>query len=145
MIDDTKKTQDKIIEECSQYKDWFDKYDYLIKQGKTLQPMDETLKTQENTISGCQSQVWLIAEMNDKNIHFLADSDSILIKGIISLLLRVLNNNSPETILLTELYFINKIGLNTHLSPSRANGLMSIIKQMKTFAHTLQLSQKNET
>ena len=128
------KIQDKIIEEFSKLNDWFDKYEYLIDLGKSLEPLDEKLKSEENSISGCQSKVWFKAEIRDERIHYLADSDSLITKGMISLLLRVLNNQYPEDIINSDLYFIDKIGLNSNLSPSRANGLMSIVKQIKSSA-----------
>ena len=128
------KIQDEIIEEFSTLNDWFDKYEYLINRGKSLEPADEKLKSEENSISGCQSQVWIKAEMRDERIHYLADSDSLIIKGMISLLLRVLNNQFPEDIVNSDLYFIDKIGLNSNLSPARVNGLMSIVKQIKSSA-----------
>ena len=126
--------QDEIIDEFSTLNDWFDKYEYLINRGKSLEPADEKLKSEENSISGCQSQVWIKAEMRDERIHYLADSDSLITKGMISLLLRVLNNQFPEDIVNSDLYFIDKIGLNSNLSPARVNGLMSIVKQIKSSA-----------
>ncbi len=128
------KSQDEIIEEFSKLNDWFDKYEYLINLGKSLEPLDEKLKSEENSISGCQSQVWIKAEMRDERIHYLADSDSLITKGMISLLLRVLNNQYPEDIINSDLYFIDKIGLNSNLSPARVNGLMSIVKQIRSSA-----------
>ncbi len=128
------KSQDEIIEEFSKLNDWFDKYEYLINLGNSLEPLDEKLKSEENSISGCQSQVWIKAEMRDERIHYLADSDSLITKGMISLLLRVLNNQYPEDIINSDLYFIDKIGLNSNLSPARVNGLMSIVKQIKSSA-----------
>ena len=127
-------TQDEIIEEFSILNDWFDKYEYLINRGKSLESMDEKLKSEKNSISGCQSQVWIKAEMRDERIHYLADGDSLIIKGMISLLLRVLNNQFPEDIVNSDLYFIDKIDLNSNLSPARVNGLMSIVKQIKSSA-----------
>jgi cysteine desulfuration protein SufE len=126
--------QDEIIDEFSTLNDWFDKYEYLINRGKSLEPADEKLKSEENSISGCQSQVWIKAEMRDERIHYLADSDSLITKGMISLLLRVLNNQFPEDIVNSDLYFIDKIDLNSNLSPARVNGLMSIVKQIKSSA-----------
>jgi len=126
--------QDMIIEEFTKLDDWFDKYEYLISLGKKLEPLDEKLKNEENSISGCQSNVWIKAEIQDKKVNYLADSDSLIVKGMISLLLRVLNNQHPKDIVNTDLYFIDKIGLSSNLSPSRANGLMSIIKQIKSYA-----------
>jgi len=126
--------QDMIIEEFTKLDDWFDKYEYLISLGKKLEPLDEKLKNEENSISGCQSNVWIKAEIQDKKVNYLADSDSLIVKGMISLLLRVLNNQHPKDIVNTDLYFIDKIGLSSNLSPSRANGLMSIVKQIKSYA-----------
>ena len=126
--------QDEIIDEFSKLSDWFDKYKYLIKLGKTLEPIDEKIKTEENMISGCQSSVWLKSETKKERIHYFADSDSLITKGMISLLLRVLNNQHPEDIVNADLYYIDKIGLSSNLSPSRANGLMSIVKQLKSYA-----------
>ena len=126
--------QDEIIEEFSQLNDWFDKYEYLINLGKFLEPLDEKLKSEENSISGCQSQVWIKAETRGERIHYLADSDSLITRGMISLLLRVLNNQFPEDIVNSDLYFIDKIDLNSNLSPARVNGLMSIVKQIKSSA-----------
>lgn len=126
--------QDEIIKDFSKLNDGFEKYEYLINLGKNLKPLDERLKTDENSIHGCQSQVWLKAEIKNDKIHFLADSDSLIVKGMISLLLKILNNQHPEDIINSDLYFIEKIGLNSTLSPSRANGLMSIVKQIKAYA-----------
>ena len=137
------KSQDEIIEEFSKLNDWFDKYEYLINLGKSLEPLDEKLKSEENSISGCQSQVWIKAEMRDERIHYLADSDSLITKGMISLLLRVLNNQYPENIINSDLYFIDKIGLNSNLSPARVNGLMSIVKQIRSSAEMATNTRKN--
>ena len=126
--------QNMIIEEFSKLDDWFDKYEYLTNLGKSLEPLDNELKSEENSISGCQSNVWIKTEIRDGKIHYLIDSDSLIVKGLISLLLRVLNNQYPKDIVNANLYFIEKIGLNSNLSPSRANGLMSILKQMRSFA-----------
>jgi cysteine desulfuration protein SufE len=126
--------QDKIIEEFSKLNDWFDTYEYLINIGKSLDHFNERLKTEENSISGCQSQVWLKAEIRDEKIHYLAESDSLITKGMISLLLRVINNQYPEDIVNSDLYFIDRIGLSSNLSPSRVNGLMSIVEQIKSYA-----------
>ena len=128
--------QDEIIQEFSQLDDWLDKYEYLINLGKTLKSPDEKLKSEENSISGCQSKVWIKTELINEKIHYVADSDSLITKGIIALLLRVLNNQYPEDIVNADLYVIDKIGLNTNLSPSRVNGLMSILNQIKTSAKT---------
>jgi len=126
--------QDEIIEEFNQFDDWMDKYALLIDLGNTLKPFDEKYKTPQNIIEGCQSRVWLNAEINDGIITYQGESDAILVKGIVSLLIQVLSGHTPEEILNTELYFIDKIGLKEHLSPTRSNGLVSMIKQMKMYA-----------
>ena len=126
--------QDEIIEEFSQFDDWMDKYALLIDLGNTLKPFDEKYKTPQNIIEGCQSRVWLNAEINDGIITYQGESDAILVKGIVSLLIQVLSGHTPEEILNTDLYFIDKIGLKEHLSPTRSNGLVAMIKQMKMYA-----------
>lgn len=135
-------TQDKIIEEFSPLNDWLEKYEYLIKLGKSLEPLDDELKTEENLLSGCQSKVWLKAELKNNKIYFFADSDTLITRGIIVLLLRVLNNQSPQDIVNAELYFIDKIGLSSNLSPARADGLTSIVKKIKSMAER-QLSRQS--
>jgi cysteine desulfuration protein SufE len=126
--------QDKIIEEFSKLNDWYDKYEYLIDLGKSLKLIDEEFKIEKNLISGCQTNAWLIADIRDEKVHYLADSDSIITKGLIFLLLRVLNDQYPEDIVNIDLYFIDEIGLSSNLSPSRANGLKSLEKQIKSYA-----------
>ena len=126
--------QDEIIAEFDVFEDWLDKYNYLIELGKSLPIIDEKLKTDQYLISGCQSRVWLSAEMENEKVIFKADSDAIITKGIINLLIRVLSDQSPDDILKTDLNFLNKIGLKEHLSPTRSNGLTSMIKQMKLYA-----------
>lgn len=128
------KIQDNIIEDFSSFDDWMDKYAMLIDLGNSLQPIDERYKTLENLIEGCQSRVWLQAEYVDGKIIFKAESDAVIVKGIVSLLIQVLSNHTPDEILNTELYFIDKIGLKDHLSPTRSNGLVSMVKQMKLYA-----------
>ena len=130
-------TQDRIIEELLPLNNWFEKYEYLIGLGKALKPLDEEFKTDENLISGCQSKVWLKAVKKDNKIYMTADSDALITKGIIALLLRVLNNQSPEDIVNCNLYFVEKIGLSTNLSPARANGVVSIIKQIMFYSNKL--------
>ena len=130
-------SQDRIIEELLPLNDWFEKYEYLISLGKVLKPLDEEFKTDENLISGCQSKVWLKAEKKGDKICMAADSDTLITKGIIALLLRVFNNQSPEDIINSNLYFVEKIGLSTNLSPARANGVVSIIEQIKFYAEKL--------
>lgn len=128
------KIQDKIIEEFSKLNDWFDKYEYLINLGKKHKSIDENIKSEENLLSGCQAQVWIKAVIKNEQINYLVDSDSLITRGILSLLLRVVNNQNSEDIINTELYFIDKIGLKSNLSPSRANGLTTIVKHIKLYA-----------
>jgi cysteine desulfuration protein SufE len=123
--------QDEIVSEFEVFDDWMEKYEYLIDLGKDLPLIQEELKTEERLIEGCQSRVWLNAEFNDGKMQFSADSEAIITKGIIGLLIRVLNDEHPETILKTDLKFISDIGLQEHLSPTRANGLNGMIKKMK--------------
>ena len=123
-----------ITEEFSQFDDWMDKYNYLIDLGKSLPLIDEKFKTDQYLISGCQSRVWVSAEESDGKILFRADSDAVITKGIASLLIRVLSGQQPDEILNTKLSFIDQIGLREHLSPTRSNGLTSMIKQMKLYA-----------
>lgn len=135
--------QDQIIEEFSEVDDWMDRYAMIIDLGNSLPPIDEKLKTPDRLIEGCQSRVWLDAEQTpDGTISFTADSDAIIVKGIISLLISVLNGHTPDEILDTPLYFIDSIGLSQHLSPTRSNGLLAMIKQMRTYA--LAFKAKNE-
>lgn len=126
--------QDEIIEDFEMFEDWADKYEYIIDLGKALPKLDETHKTEENRIHGCQSRVWLNAFVKDDKIVFEADSDAFITKGIIGLLVKVLSNHSPIEILNADLYFIEKTGLQSHLSPTRANGLASMVKQLKAYA-----------
>jgi len=123
--------QDEIVSEFEVFNDWMEKYEYLIDLGKDLPLIQEELKTEERLIEGCQSRVWLNADFNDGKMQFSADSEAIITKGIIGLLIRVLNDEHPETILKTDLKFISDIGLQEHLSPTRANGLNGMIKKMK--------------
>ena len=126
--------QDEVIEEFSQFDDWMDKYALLIDLGNSLEKLDEKHKIPQNIIEGCQSRVWLNAEMNDGIITYQGESDAILVKGIVSLLINVMSGHTPDEILNTELYFIDKIGLKEHLSPTRSNGLVAMVKQMKMYA-----------
>lgn len=126
--------QDEIIEEFSAFDDWMDKYSLIIDMGKNLAPLNPALKTPQNRIEGCQSNVWLDAQYNNGIITFTADSDAILVKGIVSLLVNLLSGRTPDEILNADLYFIQKIGLNEHLSPTRSNGLLAMVKQMKMYA-----------
>lgn len=126
--------QDEIIEEFSSFDDWMDKYQILIDLGNLLAPMDEKYKTSQNLIEGCQSRVWLQADCVDGHIFFQAESDAIIVKGIVSLLVEILSGHTPDEILSADLYFINRIGLTEHLSPTRSNGLLSMVKQMRLYA-----------
>jgi cysteine desulfuration protein SufE len=126
--------ENKIVEEFEDYEDWLDKYNYLIEMGKDLPMIDEKHKVKQNLISGCQSSVWLYGEYRDGRIYFSADSDAVITKGIVNLLIRVLSGQTPQAIIDTDLEFIDKIGLKEHLSPTRSNGLVSMIKQMKLYA-----------
>jgi len=137
MSENINKIQDEIIKEFSKLDDWFDKYNYLIKLGKNINSSDRKLKTEKNLMNGCQANVWIKAESKNGKIQYQADSDSLITKGIIYLLLRVLNDRSPNEILNANLFFIDKIGLNSNLSPSRANGLMTILKQIKSCAENI--------
>ena len=123
-----------IEEEFSLYDDWTDKYEYIIELGRTLPAFDAGFRNEEHLIKGCQSQVWLHASYDGTLLHFNADSDAQIPKGIVALLLRVLNNERPETVVEADLAFLERIGLKEHLSPTRANGLVSMIKQMKFYA-----------
>lgn len=126
--------QQEIIDEFEVYDDWMDKYEYIIELGKELPLIDESKKTDDRLIEGCQSRVWLDAEFKDGKMNFTADSDAIITKGIIGLLIRVLDGESPETVATTDLRFIKEIGLQEHLSPTRANGLASMVKKLKMSA-----------
>ena len=126
--------QDEIIEEFTELDDWMDRYQLLIDMGSDQQPLPEKYKTEQNLIDGCQSRVWLQADLVDGHIHFQAESDALIVKGIVTLLLRVFNDQTPEDILTSDLYFIDKIGLREHLSPTRSNGLLAMLKQMKMYA-----------
>lgn len=123
--------QDEIIEDFSRLDSWFDKYEYLIKQGQILSCSDKNLRVEQNQINGCQSRVWLVAERKEDKVYFTADSDALITKGVLALLLRVLSGQSHQDIVACKLYFIDQTGLASNLSPARANGLASIVKQMK--------------
>lgn len=127
-------TQQEIIDEFSMFDDWMQRYEYMIELGKSLPLIPLAYKTEDNIIKGCQSKVWIHAELKDDQLHFSADSDAIITKGIIALLIRVFSNQHPENILAADTDFIDKIGLKEHLSPTRANGLLSMIKQIKLYA-----------
>lgn len=127
-------TQEDITQEFEVYDDWMDRYNYLIELSRDLPLIDPKLKVNENLINGCQSKVWLQAETRDSILYFTADSDAIITKGIVALLIRVLSGRKPEEIMNADLWFIDKIGLRQNLSPTRSNGLLSMIKQMKLYA-----------
>ena len=126
--------QEELIAEFDLFEDWADKYEYLIDLGKKLPAMDEEWKTEENVIKGCQSRVWLHGEKNGEVVNFQADSDAVIVKGLISMLIRVLSGHSAAEILATDLYFIDKIGMSQHLAQTRSNGLLAMVKQMKNYA-----------
>ncbi len=125
--------QNEIIEEFSMFDEWMDKYEYLIELGRDLPQIEPKFKTNEYLINGCQSKVWLNAELKDGKIYFTADSDAIITKGIVALLIRVLNGRTPKEIMNADLFFIDKIGLSENLSPTRSNGLLAMVKQMKMY------------
>jgi len=138
-----KEKQEKVVGEFSMFEDWMDKYAYLIELGKELPVIDEKFKTQQYLISGCQSRVWLHAGLQDGKIVFTADSDAVITKGIVSLLVRVLSGHTPDEIVAADFDFLNKIGLKDHLSPTRANGLQSMVKQIQLYAKAFQLKMKS--
>jgi cysteine desulfuration protein SufE len=126
--------EEEIVEEFSLFDSWDDKYEYIIDLGKKLAPLDEQYKTDENRVRGCQSTVWLIADHKDGKIFYKAESDAVIVKGLISLLIRVLSGHTPDEIINAKLDFIQKIGMTTHLAQTRANGLLAMVKQMKNYA-----------
>jgi cysteine desulfuration protein SufE len=137
-----KERQDEIIEEFAGFDDWMDKYQLLIDLGSEQEPLDERYKTESNLIDGCQSRVWLQADFDGERIHFSAESDALIVKGIVTLLIRVLSDATPQEILDAELYFIDEIGLKEHLSPTRSNGLLAMVKQMRMYALAFQTASK---
>ncbi len=126
--------QDEIIEDFDFFEDWDDKYAHIIEMGKELQPLAEEHKTDDNIIKGCQSRVWLNAEMKEDNLILEADSDAIIVKGLVAMLLKVFSNHTPDEIMNSDIYFMEKIGMANHLSPTRSNGLVAMIKQIKLYA-----------
>ena len=126
--------QDEVVDEFSAFDDWMDKYALLIELGNSLSPLDEQFKVESNLIEGCQSRVWLHAEYRDGKVLYQAESDAVIVKGIVSLLIKVLSGHTPREILDTHLYFIEQIGLTEHLSPTRSNGLLAVVKQMRLYA-----------
>ncbi|HBC28261.1 MAG TPA: Fe-S metabolism protein SufE [Prevotellaceae bacterium] len=130
--------QDEVIEEFSEFDDWMDRYQMLIDLGNSQPKLDDKYKTEQNLIEGCQSRVWLQADMVNGLLHFQAESDALIVKGIVALLVRVLSDHTPAEILSADLYFIDRIGLREHLSPTRSNGLLAMLKQMKLYALAFQ-------
>ncbi|WP_263649773.1 SufE family protein [Rasiella rasia] len=138
-----KEIQQELIEEFSMFDDWMERYEHMIDLGKSLPLIDPALKSEDKLIKGCQSKVWLHSELKDQHIVFTADSDAIITKGIVAILIRVFSNQTPEAIVQADTKFIDEIGLKEHLSPTRANGLVSMVKQMKLYAiaYQAQLNQ----
>ena len=134
--------EQQIISEFDLYEDWMDKYNYIIEAGKTLDKIDEKYRKQQYLISGCQSQVWVHAEYNDGKVFFKADSDALITRGIVGLLIRVLSGQPADCIINAQLGFIEKIGMKEHLSPTRSNGLVNMIKQMKLYAQAFKIANK---
>ncbi|MGD9558556.1 MAG: SufE family protein [Mangrovibacterium sp.] len=126
--------QHDIIDEFSVYEDWMDKYGYLIELGNGLEPLDPRLKNDQHLIKGCQSRVWLVPEFRDGKIYFQGESDAVIVKGLVVLLLRVVSGHTPKEIMESELHFVDDLGLKQHLSPTRSNGLLAMIKQIKLYA-----------
>ena len=137
--------QDEIIQEFADLDDWMDRYQLLIDLGSSQPKLDDKYKTEQNLIDGCQSRVWLQADMKDGLLHFQAESDALIVKGIVALLVRVLSDHTPEEILRADLYFIESIGLREHLSPTRSNGLLSMLRQMKLYALAYQAKGGGES
>ena len=138
-----KETQDELISDFSMMENWMDKYEYIIQLGKDLPLIDAQYKTADNLIKGCQSQVWLHAEMQDGKLIFTADSDALITKGLVSLMVSVLSGHTPKEIAEAEIYFIDEIGLRNHLSPTRSNGLLSMLKQMKIYGLAYQVKSQS--
>ena len=136
--------QDEVVEEFSAFDDWMDKYALLIELGNSHPPLDERYKTENNLIEGCQSRVWLHAECDGGRIHFQAESDAVIVKGIVSLLIKVLSGHTPQEILDAHLYFIEQIGLTEHLSPTRSNGLLAMVKQMRLYAMVFKAREEEQ-
>jgi cysteine desulfuration protein SufE len=136
--------QEQVVSEFSLFDDWMDKYNYLIEMGRSIPIIDENFKTDQYVITGCQSKVWLHADYRDGKIFFSADSDAIITKGIVNLLIRVLSGHTPDEILNADMDFIEKVGLREHLSPTRSNGLTSMVKQMKLYALAFKTKDASE-
>jgi cysteine desulfuration protein SufE len=141
-MSDYNKTQEDIVEEFSVFEDWLDRYNYLIELGNDLPAIDQKYRTNEYLINGCQSKVWLHADMVDGRIQYKADSDAIIVKGIVALLVKLMNDRTPAEILENELFFIEDIGLSQNLSPTRSNGLLAMVKKMRLYAMAYQAKEK---
>lgn len=139
----TNEIQQEIIEDFSTFTDWMDKYALIIEQGNQLEGLDDKYKTPENIIEGCQSRVWLHTEYRDGKLYFGAESDAIIVKGLLALVLRVFNERTPDEIIETDLHFIKEIGLTDHLSPTRANGLLAVIKQIKFYGMAFKAKEES--
>lgn len=131
-------TQDEIIEEFTALDDWMDRYQMLIDLGEEQSPLADADKTEQNLIDGCQSRVWIVCEEKDGKLHFRADSDALIVKGLVALVLQVVNDHRPDEIYAADLYFIERIGLRDHLSPTRSNGLLAMVKQIRMYALAFQ-------
>ena len=136
-----KEIQNEIVEEFGTFSEWMDKYAYLIELGNDLEPFDNQYRVEQNVLDGCQSKVWLHAWMNDGKVYYMGDSDAIIVKGIVALMIRALSGQTPQDIIDSDLSFINEIGLKEHLSPTRSNGLVAMIKQMRLFAIAFRAQQ----
>ena len=141
-VETIQQTEDEIVDEFSLFDSWEDKYEYIIDLGKKLKTLEPEFKTEENKIKGCQSQVWLVANEDNGRIYFKADSDAVIVKGLVSMLIRVLSGHKPDEIINAKLDFINKIGMTTHLAQTRSNGLLSMVKQMKNYALAYKVKQE---
>ena len=136
--------EQEIVEEFALFDSWDDKYEYIIDMGKKLKPLDDVYKKEENKIKGCQSTVWMVSEFKDGNVFFKAESDAVIVKGLVSMLIRVLSGHSPEEIINAKLEFIDRIGMKQHLAQTRSNGLLSMVKQMKLDATVYQAQSLNK-
>lgn len=136
-------TEAEIVEEFSLFDSWDDKYEYIIDMGKRLAPLDDAYKIETNKLKGCQSTVWLVSEFENGKVIYKADSDAVIVKGLISMMIRVLSGHTPEEIVNAKLDFINRIGMTTHLAQTRSNGLLAMVKQMKNFAYVYQLQNQS--
>jgi cysteine desulfuration protein SufE len=143
IVQTIQETEDEIVDEFLLFDNWEDKYEYIIDLGKKLQPLDPKFKVEENKIKGCQSQVWLVADEQHGSIYFKADSDAVIVRGLVSMLIRVLSGHTPQEIIDAKLDFINKIGMTTHLAQTRSNGLLSMVKQMKNYALAYKIKQQS--